>query len=308
MQNIALLLSCLAIGAALRRYSSIPDNAHTALNAFIINVAFPALALLQVHNLHLKPGLAYSVLMPWLLFIVGAGAFWLLGRLFNLRREAIGALMLTGGLGNTSFIGLPMIDAFYGRDDLATGILIDTLGTYLVLSTLGVTIACVYSRRSSGTAAIVRRVLTFPPLIAVVVAIPLMNVQYPTLSGCTEPTGGDTGAAGTRIGRSAAALRCLARQRSDSCGRPGLQVVCRTGVDRVALSGPVPTEWRQCARHIVRSRDGAADRRFDCRQPVWSCARTGHADGRCWHAAILRHATVLVESPVACLMRTGCGA
>ena len=181
MQNIALLLSCLAIGAALRRYSSIPDNAHTALNAFIINVAFPALALLQVHNLHLKPGLAYSVLMPWLLFIVGAGAFWLLGRLFNLRREAIGALMLTGGLGNTSFIGLPMIDAFYGRDDLATGILIDTLGTYLVLSTLGVTIACVYSRRSSGTAAIVRRVLTFPPLIAVVVAIPLMNVQYPTL-------------------------------------------------------------------------------------------------------------------------------
>lgn len=181
MQNIALLLVCLAIGAALRRYSSIPDNAHTTLNAFIINVAFPALVLLQVHNLHFRSALGYSVLMPWLLFSLGAGAFWLLGRALNLRSDVTGALMLTGGLGNTSFIGLPMIEAFYGRGGLATGILIDTLGTYLVLSTFGITVACIYSQRSPGARAIVRRVLTFPPLIALAVAIPLMNVVYPPL-------------------------------------------------------------------------------------------------------------------------------
>ena len=49
------------------------------------------------------------------------------------------ALMLAGGLANTSFVGLPMIEAFFGAPSMATGILIDQLGTYLVLSTLGIT-------------------------------------------------------------------------------------------------------------------------------------------------------------------------
>ena len=34
-----------------------------------------------------------------------------------------------------------MIETFYGVGDLSTGILIDQLGTYLVLSTLGITVA-----------------------------------------------------------------------------------------------------------------------------------------------------------------------
>ena len=35
-----------------------------------------------------------------------------------------GALMLSGGLANTSFVGLPMIETFYGRNGMAIGILI----------------------------------------------------------------------------------------------------------------------------------------------------------------------------------------
>jgi predicted permease len=87
--------------------------------------------------------------------------------------------MLTGGLGNTSFMGLPMIEAFYGSSGIATGILIDTLGTYLVLSTLGVVVAAVFSQGTPDAKAVVKRVITFPPLIAVVLAVLLMHVPYP---------------------------------------------------------------------------------------------------------------------------------
>ena len=55
--------------------------------------------------------------------------------------------MLVGGLANTSFVGLPMIEAFYGTADLPIGILIDQLGTYLVLSTLGIAVAAYYGGR-----------------------------------------------------------------------------------------------------------------------------------------------------------------
>ncbi|HET6184106.1 MAG TPA: AEC family transporter [Acetobacteraceae bacterium] len=181
MQNITLLILCLLIGVALRRFARVPENAHLALNGFIINVAFPALVLTQVHDLHLSRSLAFPVLMPWLLFATGAGAFWLLARYFQLSAPQTGALMLTGGLGNTSFMGLPMLEAFYGSREVATGILIDTLGTYLVLSTLGITVASVYSHGATDLRSVIRRVITFPPLIAVLAAAVLMNVQYPPL-------------------------------------------------------------------------------------------------------------------------------
>jgi hypothetical protein len=191
MQNIILLIMCLAIGMVLRRFNRVPDNAHTTLNVFIIHVAFPALILAQLHDLHLERALLFSVLMPWFMFIIGAALFWATARYLKLPPTTIGALMLTGGLANTSFIGLPMIEAFYGRSGIATGILIDTLGTYLVLSTLGITVACMYSSGTASARDVAKRVITFPPLIAVAIALILMNVSYPEwLSGVLGRLGG----------------------------------------------------------------------------------------------------------------------
>ncbi len=191
MQNIILLLLCFAIGIALRRFNRVPDNAHISLNAFIIHVAFPALILSQVHGLQLNSRLFASVLMPWIMFVIGGAFFWTTAKYLGLSRTTIGALTLTGGLANTSFIGLPMIEAFYGRSGIATGILIDTLGSYLVLSTLGITVACIYSSGAANARDVAIRVVTFPPLIAVAAAMVLMNVAYPEwLAGVLARLGG----------------------------------------------------------------------------------------------------------------------
>jgi predicted permease len=87
--------------------------------------------------------------------------------------------MLTGGLANTSFVGLPMIEAFFGAPDMATGIVIDQLGTYLVLSTLGVMVAAFYSAEPASTGALLKRIGQFPPLIALVAALVLMPLEIP---------------------------------------------------------------------------------------------------------------------------------
>ena len=54
MSNIILLFLCMLIGIALRRYGRVPDNAHVAINGFIINVSLPALTLLQIHGIKLQ--------------------------------------------------------------------------------------------------------------------------------------------------------------------------------------------------------------------------------------------------------------
>jgi malate permease and related proteins len=88
--------------------------------------------------------------------------------------------MLTGGLANTSFIGLPMIETFYGPHLLGLGILIDQLGSYFVLSTLGILVASLCSsRHSSNAKTVIQKIALFPPFQAFVLALLLMPFQYP---------------------------------------------------------------------------------------------------------------------------------
>ncbi len=62
---------------------------------------------------------------------------------------------------------------------MAIGILIDQLGTYLVLSTVGIVVASIYAQGAASVREIVGRIASFPPFIAVVLALALMPVEYP---------------------------------------------------------------------------------------------------------------------------------
>ena len=118
MSNIILLFLCMLIGITLRRYGRVPDNAHAAINGFIINVSLPALTLLQIHDIKLQSTLAYAVAMPWLLFTIAVLFFWSISRLLQFTPATTGGLILVAGLGNTSFVGLPMIETFYGTNGM----------------------------------------------------------------------------------------------------------------------------------------------------------------------------------------------
>jgi hypothetical protein len=109
MGNLILLFVCLLAGMTLRTTNRVPENAHTAINGFIIDVSLPALTLLQIHNISLERDLLYSVTMPWVLFTGGAAFFWLLARSMKLSPTTTGALMLSGGLANTSFAASYMV-------------------------------------------------------------------------------------------------------------------------------------------------------------------------------------------------------
>ena len=183
MSNIILLLFCLTAGIGLRALKRVPENAHHAINAFVINISLPALALLQIPTIDLSDRLFLPISMPWLMFTVVASSMWLVCTRSGLSRNTTGALILTAGLANTSFMGVPMIEAFYGQSYMAIGLLIDQLGTYLVLSTLGLAIACYCSRGTASVSEIAGRIATFPPLLALLLAVALaaMRIEYPPM-------------------------------------------------------------------------------------------------------------------------------
>jgi predicted permease len=181
MNNYILLAACFLLGIILRRSGRLPDNAAAAMNGFIVHISLPALTLGYVHALELDTSLILPALMAWILFGIGCGFFWLAGRAFGFSRATTGGLMLTGGLANTSFIGLPMIETFYGAEFLGLGILIDQVGSYFVLSTLGILVASIYSSGKKVDAkAVIRKIALFVPFQAFVLALLLMPIEYPT--------------------------------------------------------------------------------------------------------------------------------
>jgi len=180
MENLVLLVVCFLVGMLLRRSGRLPPNAHAALNGFIIHVSLPALTLQYVHALRFDAGLLIPAAMAWVMFGCGFVFFRTVGKIFAKRPETVGALILTGSLANTSFVGLPMIETYYGPQGLGLGILIDQVGTYLVLSTLGILVATLYGRGEAVSwRGFARKLLTFAPFVAFVIALLLLPVEYP---------------------------------------------------------------------------------------------------------------------------------
>lgn len=180
MSNYLLLGACFLLGILLRRSGRLPDNAAASLNGFVVHISLPALTLTYVHGLKLDTNLILPALMAWVMFGIGCGFFWVAAKVLGLSRATTGALMLTGGLANTSFVGLPMIETFYGPQYLGLGILIDQLGSYFVLSTLGILVASLYSPgRSVSAKTVIRRIVLFVPFQAFVLALLLMPIEFP---------------------------------------------------------------------------------------------------------------------------------
>jgi predicted permease len=178
MNNLLLLILCFLAGVLLRRFKRMPDNAPVTLNSFIIHVSLPALTLFYIHQMKFSADMLLTGLMAWIVFGLSAGFFWLAGRWLKLPRATTGALILTGGLGNTSFFGLPMVEAFYGQGGLSTAIIADQLGSFFALSVLGITVAGIYSSGRPTALEIFKRIALFPPFIALIIALLLIPVEY----------------------------------------------------------------------------------------------------------------------------------
>lgn len=174
VSNIALILLCMLAGALLRKSGRLPRDAPKALNAVVTFVSLPALVLLKVPPALAVASLDRNVLAPismaWLSFALAfVGLRWL-GARRGWSPATTGALVLTVGLGNTSFVGTPLLTWLVGPEALPVSILVDQPGSFLVLSTVAVAAAASFAGKQVRLASIARQVLVFPPFLAMLVA------------------------------------------------------------------------------------------------------------------------------------------
>lgn len=174
MDNILLLFICLFAGIMLRRVPAVSANAAQTLNQFVIYVSLPAMTLFYIPKISIGLDLLYPLGIAWIGFGLSFVFFWTLGRMLGWSRKLTACLILLGGLGNTSFVGFPIIEALFGPEGLKTAIVVDQPGSFLVMATLGIGVASAYSRGTTSKAEIVKKIVFFPPFVAFVISM-LMN-------------------------------------------------------------------------------------------------------------------------------------
>jgi predicted permease len=173
VSSIILLFLCLFLGIIFRVYKIFPKETPGVLNQFVIFISLPAMALYYLPKVEISSKLLFPLGVAWIGFTLAAALFIGLGKIFGWSRGLIGCLILTGGLGNTSFVGIPIIEALYGKEGLKTLILVDLPGTFMVLSTVGILVAATYSRGKTNLKEIGLRILKFPPFMAFCIGLTL---------------------------------------------------------------------------------------------------------------------------------------
>jgi predicted permease len=165
MGNFILIFVYLFSGLALQKVKFIPITTSKLLNKIAINFCLPALALFYIPKIHWNNQLLYPIGAAWIGFGASFLFFYFLGKNLRWSKKLTGCLILTAGLSNTSFLGYPIITAIYGAEGMKTAIMIDQPGSFVVLSTLGVIVATMYSKGVANAGQIVSRVLSFPPFL-----------------------------------------------------------------------------------------------------------------------------------------------
>ena len=175
MNNFLVIFTCLIAGILCKKLKNFPANSAQVLNSFIIYLSLPALVLSQVPQIFKTfnfQGLWWvPVSMAWIMFFISFCFFYLIGKKLKWSHAKVGALILTAGLGNTSFVGLPLLEALIGPHAIPIGVLVDQPGSFLVLSTFGIVVASLFSGTEINSRIIAKRVFSFAPFIALIGSI-----------------------------------------------------------------------------------------------------------------------------------------
>ena len=168
------------LGMLFRHLKAFPKDSAQVLNMFALYVSLPALILLKVPQIVFSREVVVAAVIPWGMLLFSAGLVFLAARLWRWERSTTGVLLLVVPLGNTSFLGVPMIQTFFGAAGLPYLIIYDQLGTMMIMGTYGSLILALYGRESSlGLSAVASKMLLFPPTIALMAGLAARSWPYP---------------------------------------------------------------------------------------------------------------------------------
>jgi predicted permease len=173
MTNFLIIALCILAGIYYRKYGNLPKDAYKGINTWIINIALPAMSFKYLPHIKLTPELLFPAAVPFIVWIFGWLYIQCYAKLKNLNKATSGGLKLTSAFSNTSFVGFPLIMAYFSEKEIGIAIITDQVG-FMLFSTVGIIVAIRSSQNQQLDAkAVLKKVATFPPIWGCILALTL---------------------------------------------------------------------------------------------------------------------------------------
>lgn len=154
----------------MRKAKAVPENFHTSLNAFVINISLSALSFYYISKVQISSKVLFPMAVPWIGILAAILFFVVLGKIFSWKNAVVGALIMCAGFGNTSFVGIPVIQALYGEEGIKTVMLVDQ-PNMVVLFTIGILVSNYFSGSEDSILNHIKKIVKMPPFIAFLAAL-----------------------------------------------------------------------------------------------------------------------------------------
>jgi predicted permease len=168
MALFVFIIGLLVIGILLQK-SDAPVDFAKSLNFFVIYVSLPATVLIQVPKIHLDLSVIWVIVTPWLLLPIAVYAVLVMTRHYP--PDVRAALLLVVPMGNTSFLGIPLVRALLGEDAIGYVLMYDQFGSFLIVSLYGSAVVARYETGKINKGVILKKLLLFPPFVFLIFAL-----------------------------------------------------------------------------------------------------------------------------------------
>ena len=176
---LALVIGAFLLGWFVKTIRPMPVAVTAWADKYVLQIALPAVIIAKISTVTFDADVVLPVAVAWSVMLVSIVAVLVASRIFKWSRSLTGALLLVGVLGNTSFLGLGMVESLLGADHLASAIAYDQVGTFVGLALWGSFVASTYGAGESGWRPVLKRLSRFGPFLALLASLVFRVVDLP---------------------------------------------------------------------------------------------------------------------------------
>lgn len=175
MENFILIAVCVLAGMLFNSTKLLPADSYKALNAWVLYLALPAVALTYLPKIDFTIDYLFPVVSIFIVILLSNIYMKYYSKRKGYSARSRSTLEMSAAYSNASFVGFPLVMAFFGKEYLAIAVICDQTN-FLGVSTVGLVTALrggTKHERSIKAKFILKRLFTFPPFLGCIVALGL---------------------------------------------------------------------------------------------------------------------------------------
>jgi len=169
----------IASGYAAKKFKVFEQKNASVFINYALCFALPALIFDKIYHVNIDTTLINVIAMGFASSMLGAVAIYFACRFFKFNKSTIVSAVLLGMFGNTIFMGMPIIEGFFGVESMNEVIFYDQLATSIPISVFGPFILAFGAPAKVSMMQNVIKVIKFPPFVALILGLLLRSTPLP---------------------------------------------------------------------------------------------------------------------------------